>query len=312
MSYRKKTLRTILGLVCGLALATNLSAQEITVTLLGTGNSATAVDRFAASTLVQAGNQVLIFDAGRGALQRLSQAGATVAQIDAVFFTHLHSDHIVGFPELWLSGWLFSNPSRTRPWRVFGPTGTVNMAEHLTQAFTVDLHARVEENAPFLPVAGAELRATDVQPGVVFEANGVRVTAITVDHRAISPAFGYRVDYAGRSVVLSGDTQPSENLIKAAEGADLLIHEIYGASDELLRQDSRTAKVQTFHTSASEAGTVFKRVHPKVAVYSHIVLRGLTAEDLVRQTRATYPGLFVVGEDLMRFVVGENVAIFRP
>ena len=310
MSYRNGAFSTIGMALVFFVSVQALSAQEITVTLLGTGNTGTAVDRLGPSTLVQAGGQVLVFDAGRGALQRLSQAGVTGAQVDAIFLTHLHSDHLVGFPELWLSGWLFA--TRTRPWRVFGPTGTAAMADHLQQAFSIDVKSRVQENAPLLPAAGAELMATDIRPGIVFENNGVRVTAIEVDHRAIAPAFGYRVDYADRSVVLSGDTQPVDNLIKAAQGTDLLIHEVYDANEELLKQNPRLSRVQTFHTSASQAGTVFARVHPKLAVYSHIVLRGVTPTELVQRTRATYKGPLMVGDDLMRFAIGENIAVDRP
>ena len=145
----------------------------------------------------------------------------------------------------------------------------------------------------------------------MYERDGVRVTAIRVDHRAIAPAHGYRIDYSGRSVVLSGDTRVSPDLIEAAAGTQLFVHEIFQVSDALLKDNPGMARVKTFHVDASEAGTIFQRVHPKLAVYSHIILRGVSTEDLVKRTRTTYTGPLVVGEDLMRFVVGEDVAIYR-
>ncbi len=290
--------------------AESLRAQEIVVTLLGTGSPTPAMDRFGPSTLVQAGTQTLIFDVGRGAHQRLSQVGIAAGQVDAIFLTHLHSDHIVGIPDVWLTGWLIS--ARTRPWDIFGPTGTIQMMASLKQAFAVDLQVRVEENAGQLSATGAQINARDIEPAVVYERDGVRVTAIRVDHRAIAPAYGYRVDYRGRSVVLSGDTQVSPELIKAAAGTDLLIHEIYQASDAVLKQNPRTAIVKTFHVDAAEAGTVFQQVRPKLAVYSHIVLRGVDLAEVIRRTRTTYAGPLAVGEDLMRFVIGEDVAVYRP
>ena len=290
--------------------AESLRAQEIVVTLLGTGSPTPAMDRFGPTTLVQAGTQTLLFDVGRGAHQRLSQAGIAAGQVDSIFLTHLHSDHIVGIPDVWLTGWLIS--ARTRPWDFFGPAGTVQMMTALKQAFAVDLQVRVEENAGQLSAAGAQVNARDIEPGVVYERDGVRVTAIRVDHRAISPAYGYRIDYRGRSVVLSGDTQFSPELIKAATGTNLLIHEVYQASDALLKQNPRTAVVKTFHVDAVEAGTVCQQVRPKLAVYSHIVLRGVDIAEVIRRTRTTYAGPLAVGEDLMRFVVGEDVAIYRP
>lgn len=185
------------------------------------------------------------------------------------------------------------------------------MMDALKLAFSVDIQARVEETAGRLTPAGSEVNARDIEPGLVYERNGLRVTAIRVNHRAIAPAYGYRIDYAGRSVVLSGDTRVSPDLIEAAVGTQLLVHEVFQASDALLKDNPAMARVKTFHVDASEAGSVFQRVRPKLAVYSHIILRGVSVEDLVKRTRTTYTGPLVVGEDLMRFVVGEDVAIHR-
>src|SRR5262245_57982481 len=145
-----------------------VSAQEITVTLLGTGSPLPVMDRFGPSTLVQAGDQVLIFDAGRGAHQRLSQVGLTERNVDAIFLTHLHSDHIVGLPDLWLTGWVTTR--RDRPLKLFGPPGIARMMDHLRQAFEVDIRVRTEESNT--PPAGAEVQATDIQEGVIYDKNG--------------------------------------------------------------------------------------------------------------------------------------------
>lgn len=309
MSYAMKALAIIPSLLCWLLMATSgAAAQEITVTLLGTGSPEPAFDRFGPSTLVQAGNQVLVFDVGRGANQRLAQVGLAVDRIDAIFLTHFHSDHVVGIPDLWLTGWLRTRMSR--PLNVFGPPGTRQMMEHLRQAFEMDIRDRIESE-PDLPRAGSEFKAAEIQQGAVYENKGVRVSAVRVDHTGVSPAFGYRVDFQGRSVVLSGDTRLSTDLIKFATGTNLLIHEVYDASDEYLNQNPRSVRVRTFHVSAREAGDVFQRIRPKLAVYSHIVLRGLAVPDLVARTRSTYSGPLVVGEDLMRFVVGEEVTMYR-
>ena len=286
-----------------------VQAQDIVVTLLGTGSPTPAIDRFGPSTLVQVNNQTLLFDVGRGAHQRLNQLGIDAVKVDAVFLTHLHSDHIVGIPDLWLTGWLITR--RDRPWIVLGPAGTVSMAEHLAQAFAVDLPIRVEENRGTQPAAGGKFEARDIEPGVVYERNGVRVTAIKVDHGVIAPAYGYRIDYAGRSVVLSGDTTTSPALLAAATDTSLLVHEIYQTSAEALKSNPRLANVQALHVDAVQAGTLFARAKPKLAVYSHIVFRGADVAEVVRLTRTTYSGPLVVGEDLMQFIVGEDVAVLR-
>jgi len=262
------------------------------------------VSRRILTAVVRIGQQ---FDAGRGVHQRLSQVGLTERNLDAVFLTHLHSDHVVGFPDLWLTGWLTTR--RDRPLKLFGPPGAARMMDHLKQAFEVDIRVRIDEANT--PPAGAEVQATDIQEGVIYDRNGVKVTAIKVDHRSI-PAFGYRIDYAGHSVVLSGDTQVSANLIELAQCTDLLIHEVFDATEELVKQNPTLAKVVLLHTTARQAGEVFQRVRPKLAVYSHIVLLGFSVADLVTRTRVSYSGPLVVGEDLMRFVVGGSITISRP
>jgi ribonuclease Z len=142
----------------------------------------------------------------------------------------------------------------------------------------------------------------------------VKVTAFEVDHAPITPAFGYRIDYAGRSVVLSGDTRVSENLIKYAQGVDVLVHEV-AAPDTFQRlgySAERTKAVIDHHVTPEQAGDIFTRTKPKLAVYSHIVLPNATEQDLIPQTRKTYAGPLELGEDLMVIEVGAKIAIHRP
>lgn len=303
MSYLKNSFVGAVALLLCL-IAQEVRGQEIMVTLLGTGSARPEVERFGPSILVQAGSHTLLFDLGRGAHQRLTQAGVAVGQVDAVFLTHLHSDHIVGIPDLWLTS------LRNRPWEVFGPSGTIAMMSALRQAFSVDIKARVEETAGLVPLA-VEVNAHEVEAGLVYDRDGLRVRAIQVNHGAIAPAYGYRIDYAGRSVVLSGDTSVSPTLVEAAAGTQLLIHEVFLTSDTFLKNNPVAARAKTIHVEASEAGSIFQRVRPKLAVYSHIILVDVSVEDLVKRTRVTYSGPLVVGEDLMRFVVGEDVAVYR-
>ena len=207
-----------------MALAPAFAAgQEIKVTLLGTGAPPPVMHRFGPSILVEAGGQKFLIDAGRGALQRLGQLRVRWQDVDGVFLTHLHSDHVVGFPDLWLTGWLVG-PGRDRPLHVRGPRGTKKMMLHLEQAYEFDIRIRLYDDraAP----EGIVVLAEDISEGVVFEKGGVKITAFEVDHKPIKPAFGYRVDYGGRSVVLSGDTRVSQNLIRHAQGVDVLVHEV--------------------------------------------------------------------------------------
>lgn len=288
------------------------TTPELRITLLGTGNPRPSMDRFGPSILVEAGEQRLLIDAGRGATIRLFQLGkgAMLSSINAVLLTHLHSDHTVGLPDLWLTGWIFG---RNTPLAVYGPPGTKAMMANLERAFEADIHTRRDIDERF-PAAGIAVEASDVGPGIVFDKGGLRVTAFTVDHGPVAPAYGYRIDYQGRSLVLSGDTRPSDNLVEHARGVDVLVHEV--VSPEAERRGAqidpaRAAKVIAHHTTPEDAGRIFASVRPRLAVYSHIVPSLATARDLIPATRRTYKGRLVVGEDLMMITIGGQIRATR-
>ncbi len=290
--------------------AQSASGPAIRITLLGTGNPRPVVERFGPSILVEAGNQKLLFDCGRGCAQRLFQAKIPFNDLTAVFLTHLHSDHVVGIPDLWLTGWIMG---RKTPFRIQGPSGTEHMMSALQQAYEFDIHTRRDVDEK-LPAEGVAVEAKDIGPGTVWDSNGVKVTGFSVDHGQVKPAFGYRVDYGGHSVVLSGDTRYSENLIRFAKGTDVLVHEVLDVESYQSYHTALTPqqmqKVIEHHTSAEQAGKVFAAVQPKLAVYSHIVPPDPV--DLVAHTRQTYSGPLEVGEDLMSIDVGDSVQVHRP
>jgi len=277
---------------------------------LGTGNPRPVMSRFGPSILVEAGKEKLLFDCGRGATQRLYQLNISFTEVTGLFLTHLHSHHTVGIPDLWLTGWVMG---RDTPLPVWGPEGTKAMMEHLQEAYAFDIHIRRDVDTK-LPGAGAMVVANDIGQGVVYENAGVKVTAFLVDHAEIKPAFGYRVEYGGHSVTMSGDTRPSENLIKFAQGTDVLIHEVIDpeafAGTTTPDSKEQREKIIGHHTTPEQAGIIFSRVKPKLAVYSHIVPPDVP--DVIPHTRKTYAGPLEVGEDLMSIDIGNKVEVHHP
>jgi len=285
--------------------------QQLRVTLLGTGCPAAVMNRFGPSTLVEAGDQKFLFDAGRGALQRLTQLDVRWQDVQGVFLSHLHSDHVVGFPDLWLTGWLIV-PGRKVPLQVRGPTGTAAMMSHLQQAFAYDVRIRTENDG--VSPEGVALAVEEIGEGVVYDKGGVKITSFEVDHAPVKPALGYRIDYSGRSIVLSGDTRVSQNLLRHAQSVDVLVHEVFAPAtlQPAGVPAARAKSIVDYHTTPEQAGEVFARLKPKLAVYSHICMPSATEEDLVPGTRKTYTGPLELGEDLMAIDIGETIRVRKP
>lgn len=300
------------------AQAPSAEAPAIEVVLVGTmGGPAFSPQRFGISTLVKAGSEVLLFDVGRAATMGMSRAGIQQSSVTRIFLTHLHSDHVADLPILYLGPWASQN--RQTRLQIWGPKGTRSMMAHLREAFAFDIHVRRDVDEHFSP-EGIAVTATDITPGVVYRSDGVTVTAFLVDHAPVVPAYGYRIDYAGHSVVISGDTKPSPNVEKMAAGVDLLIHEVGtwkqgpeldGPLDErppnrpLTRRQLRV--IANHHTDPEEAGMLFARTNPKLAVFSH----HQAAPNLMSLVRQHYSGPVEVGEDSMVISIGNTVTVKR-
>lgn len=314
MTLRRWILLSVLHLcLCGTALAQTseqvnggVPLKEIRVTLLGTGSGPRVHPSLAGiSTLVEAAGERFLFDAGRGFMARLVEAGFPMSAVTKLFLTHLHSDHIVDVPDLMLTPWAAA-PERKVPLEVWGPDGTRDMMRHLEEAFAFDIHVRRDVDEKYSP-GGIKVIAHDIREGKVYEKNGVTTTAFLVDHGPVKPSYGYRVDYAGRSVALSGDTRPSDNLVAVCKGVDVLIHEAIDLETlrKLVTSQQLVDSIVARHTTAEQAAGIFSRVSPRLAVFSHSP--GTAA--IVEQTKRSYSGRVEMGEDLMVIDIGDEVRV---
>jgi ribonuclease Z len=294
-----------------------MTVGNFRVTLLGTGVPIPGPDRFGPCTLVEAGDRKFLIDAGRGATIRLSQLNVPIGCIDVQLLTHFHSDHTSGMPDVWLTGWLESYFGRRRtPYRVIGPTGARELIENLERAYALDIKIRIADEK--LPVSGIATDVTEFDTdGTFYEKDGVKVIAFEVDHGdVIKPCYGYRFEYGGRVAVFSSDTRYNQNVIEYGAGADLLVHEVASARPELMNEPY-VRRIIGHHTTPREAGLIFAQTKPRLAAFTHIVLLGSeripppTIDDVIAETRQTYDGPLVVGEDLMKFDIGETVSVRR-
>jgi len=312
----------------GLAMVEGIAAKFITedplrglpdglhVILCGSGAPMPDPRRASASTAVLAGKNLYVVDCGPGSERKLELMRMSPGEVQAVLLTHFHSDHIGDLGELILKRW--SSGAKQQPLDVFGPPGVETVVEGFNLAYALDSGYRTAHHGPEIcPPSGAGgiARPFYFPPGgkekVIIEEDGVKITAFEVDHRPVTPAVGYRFDYKGRSVVISGDTVPCESLLKQAKGADVLVHEaLQPAINHILRDVNKKfgrlnlAKIindiESYHTFTEDAARIAGNAGVKHLLLTHI-LPPLPVADLkeafLGNAEKFYRGAITVGED---------------
>ena len=255
-----------------------LSAEVLRVVILGSGTPRLDIDRFSQSILVEAGDERLLFDTGRGTAIRLSQMNVNLSSVNNIFFTHLHSDHIVGFPDVLMTGWVYQ---REKTLNIFGPSGTKNFVDNIKDAFNEDIKIRLEKPEE-LKMPGLKTYVKEISDGLVYKSKNVEVHAINVDHGGgVEHAYGYKINYKDKSVVISGDTNYSEELVNAANDVDILIHEIAAAPSSLINKSEKVRGIMNYHTTPEELTKIINQTKAKFTVLNHVLLLGGITEDKV-------------------------------
>lgn len=244
--------------------------------------------RMGPCVFIIAGQKLYVVDAGDGSTKILTLVGITVGKVDSIFLTHFHSDHIGGLGEMMLQRWVTA--SNNLPVTVIGPQGLESVVNGFNQAYTLDKIYRVKHHGPItVPPSGSGGKAqtftvpeNEDYSRVVLEKDGLKVTAFSVDHSPVFPAVGYRFDYKGRSVVISGDTAPSKNLASHSKGADVLVHEglqtstLKGIRDSAAKFNKKTIvkimeDIPSYHTTPEDAAKIAQESGVRHLLLYHIV-----------------------------------------
>ncbi|MDE1161032.1 MAG: MBL fold metallo-hydrolase [Acidobacteriaceae bacterium] len=286
-------------------LAISAHAQQITVTLVGTGGPELTPSRSGIATLIQSDHQAILVDAGRNTLANLYRARINPATVTTVFLTHLHSDHISGLPDLWITPWFLLH--RTTPLTVYGPRGTQSMIDGMRAMYAHDLSARANPTALARNLDVHVIEVADQQP---IHLGSLTITPTTVSHADGAPAFAYRIANAEHSVFLTGDCTLTPALTAAAANADILIANVAAGTPE---QESLPKWRPVFAKllAITQTSELFRAAHPRLAVYSHIVTKGNVPDATLRSRtrKAGYLGPLLVGRDSTQIILDRRLKI---
>lgn len=267
--------------------------------LLGTGTPNAEPERSGPSVAVITDESAYLVDAGPGVVRRAVAARdagiASLApeKLSRVFLTHLHSDHTAGLPDLLLTPWVLG---RDTPLEVFGPRGTAQMVQHLTEAFRADIEERTRGLEP-ANSTGWKSSVFEIEEGDVYADRTVQVSALAVSHGRWT-AFAYRLQTSDRTVVVSGDTAPNTALEDFARNCDVLLHEVYSAKAFAEKDPEWQEYHRSVHTSSLELGKLAARVRPGMLVLYHQLYWGRSDDELLDEIRLHYKGEVRSGRDL--------------
>lgn len=270
------------------------------VVVLGTGNPSADPERSGPAVAVVVNDRAYLVDCGPGVVRRAAAAekagipALKARELKIVFITHLHSDHTLGYPDLIFSPWVLG---RTAPLEAYGPQGLGAMTGHIEAAWREDIdvrqHGFEQGNA-----TGYHVNVHAIRPGVVYRDENVTVTAFPVKHGNWKEAYGFIFETRDRRIVISGDTAPTDEVVKACNGCDVLLHEAYNPRGEELKEAHWKDYFRTFHTSPAELGDIARRARPRLLVVYHQSLEGLPESDLTEQIGREYSGKWVSAKDL--------------
>tara|TARA_B100000900_G_scaffold96052_1_gene79115 strand:+ start:2700 stop:3614 length:915 start_codon:yes stop_codon:yes gene_type:complete len=291
-----------------LLISTNIYADIIKITILGSGTPRVNIDRFSQSILVEHKKDKFLFDTGRGALLRLNQSNILPNEIHNIFFTHLHSDHLLGFADILMTGWVYH---RNLPLNIFGPEGIKNFVDSTLQSYKEDINVRSSE-PEMLDKKNLNSNITIINDGYEFKKNGLTIKAFSVKHKPFIHAFGFKIFNDKYCMIISGDTTYTENVIKNARNCDILIHEIAHASEHTLEKFPKAKGVISYHTDIKQLSKIVNTVKPRLTILNHVLsLDGSSDNEILKNLKKYTNHDVLIAEDLMTIDLKEEIYIYK-
>lgn len=280
------------------------AASQTTVVLLGTGTLRVDPQRSRPATAIVVNDTPYVVDVGPGVVRRAGEArdkgikGLAPEKLSTVFITYLYSDHTVGFPDFIFTTWV---EGRDTPVKVYGPVGIVEMTKHILLAWQADIKLRTTGMERRSPI-GAKVEAYHVKPGLIYQDANVKVSAFATKHGDWPETFGYRFDTSDRSIVISGDTNPTPALIENCRRCDVLIHEAYAEAYEPAAVPDWPAYRSKHHTTTTQLADIANKTQPGLLILYHRGVRlrdrEISDEQYLTEIQRTYHGKVVIGQDL--------------
>ncbi len=273
------------------------------LTLLGTGCPSVDYKRFGPANLVSTNRSFILVDCGSGVTQRLKEAKVSSADIDALFLTHLHSDHVVDLYQLIISSW---HTYRTRSWRIFGPRGTKKFVKKLMNTWKEERIQRIK-NEQRSSIQAFNLKVTEFNKYGKIKIKDLVIEYFTVDHKPVKYAYGFNFIHQKKKLTISGDTKPCENLMKYGQLTDLLLHEVF-IEDEIysffkMRTKKTLHNVKAYHTLSTVVGKVAKITRCKKLVLTHFVPTQFNEKKLLDVVTKDFGKKPIIGKDLLKITI---------
>ena len=289
-------------------LSSNIYADIIKVTILGSGTPRVNIDRFSQSILIEHKNDKFLFDTGRGALLRLNQSRILPNEIENIFFTHLHSDHILGFSDILMTGWVYH---RQKPLNIFGPPGTINFVDSTIKSFEEDIKVR-SLPPESLNVENLKSNIEIIYDDFIYKKNGLIIETFAVKHEPFTYAFGFKIFNSKYCMVISGDTTYSDRVIEKTKNCDLLIHEIAHASEHTLEKYPKAKGVISYHTDAFQVSKIINTVKPRLTILNHVLsLDGSSDEQILNEIKKNTKHKVLIAKDLMTIDLKDEIYIYK-